>query len=201
MLLFGIAISWLQCAVSFISSRRLTMYRLNSSKLQLGWVAKQQPGILYSDIYSPWKLRLPLLFWYASISCIYLHFDVEGQFLPFKYYICGQNRASLEKLLFLSIPSFSLLNWFRIKTILCHNECSIITSFELAALKVPIIVMFLREHWSINWNDLKKLPTERSIGFRLPSELTDKPLMMSSTTPAASPKLVTLSVSRPVLLS
>ena len=70
---------------------------------------KEQPGILYCDM----KTGATTTFWYISISCIYLRFDLDGQYLPSKYYICGQLRHFYRNFfLFLSILSFSLLNWF-----------------------------------------------------------------------------------------
>ena len=58
---------------------------------------------------------------------IYLPFDLHGVYLPLKYYICGQHRACLQKLLcFPFDPFFSFLNWFWTKTVWCHNDCSII---------------------------------------------------------------------------
>ena len=162
------------------------------------------------------KTETNTTFWYALISCN-LRFDLDCQYLPLKYYTCGKHSAYLKNFfLFLSIPSFSLSNWFRTKTIGCHNDCSIIfpshwafslpwldisatsryplfffrtsfflevgTSFKRSALKVPVVGMFLRDHWSINWNELKTLSTENSIGFRLPSESTGKLSTMSNAT-------------------
>ena len=72
------------------------------------------------------KTETNTTFWYALISCN-LRFDLDCQYLPLKYYTCGKHRAYLKNFfLFLSIPSFSLSNWFRTKTIGCHNDCSII---------------------------------------------------------------------------
>ena len=55
----------------------------------------EQPGILYCDM----KTEATTTFWYVSIPCIYLRFDLDGQYLPSKYYICGQHKACLQKLL------------------------------------------------------------------------------------------------------
>ena len=108
------------------------------------------------------------------------------------------------KTFFLLTSSFNFLNWFKTKTIWCHNACSIILPshnslflilirciynlritflilknfflalnenfFQAICSRSTYIRFFLREHESVNWNELKKLSTERSIGCRLPSE-------------------------------
>ena len=189
---------------------------------------KQQPGILYCDIYSPWKQRPPPLFGTYRYP-VFIYVLILTVSTSHRSIIFVDNIRHVYRYFFLSlsIPSFRLLNWLWTKTVWCHNNNSLFltwldvyatskyplsffrtsfllemgTSFMRSALKVPITGIFLREHWSVNWNELKKLSTERSIGFRLPSESTGKPSMKSSTTPAPSPKLVILSVLRPVLPS
>ena len=223
MLLFGKAAFWLYRAVRCISSEHLIMYRRNSNKLQLGRLARSKSqafciviSILHKNITT---------FWYALVSCNYLRFDFNGQYLPFDV---------LHFCLFLSILSFRFLNWFRTKTIWCYNYCPIIqvtatfflplweiciasknplsffrTSFLLEmgsslkryTFKKLIVGIFQSEIWSINWNELKRSSTGRIMGFRLPSESIGKPSMMSSITPAPSPKLVILPVLWPELPS
>ena len=166
------------------------------------------------------KTETNTTFWYALISCN-LRFDLDCQYLPLKYYICGKHRAYLKNF-FLSFRSHLLafrigsepkqldaimtaplsfqattafsLPWLDISATsrypLFFFRTSFFlemgTSFKRSALKVPIVGMFLRDHWSINWNELKTLSTEKRIRFRLPSESTSKPSTMSNVTLAPS---------------
>ena len=66
--------------------------------------------------------------------------------------------------------------------------------FKAIYFQKLIVGIFQSEIWSINWNELKRSSTGRIMGFRLPSESIGKPSMMSSITPAPSPKLVILPV-------
>lgn len=123
-------------------------------------------------------------FRFAMILFIYLCFDLDRQYLPLTYYICGQDRVCLQKLVSFPFDSIlSLLNCFRTKT----NYCSIInaplsfqvtatfflprldvsffrtsfllkigTSFTQFALNGPIIGMFLRVEMSWKSYQLKE---------------------------------------------
>ena len=165
---------------------------------------KQQPSILYCDIYSSWKQRpTPLsgTHWYPVICGLILivstsHWSISKKtylknfFLSFRSHLLafriGSEPKQLDAIMtvplsFQATTAFSLpwldisatsrypLFFFRTSFFL-----EVGTSFKRSALKVPIVGMFLRDHWSINWNELKTLSTEKSIGFRLPSESTGK---------------------------
>ena len=169
---------------------------------------KHQPGILYYDICSPWKHRpLPLFGTYRYPVFIYiliLTVSTSHRSIIFVDNI----RHVYRNFLFLSIPSFwTKTIWchsdcsiifpnysslfltligriynIKIPSVLLQNILlEMGTCFMRSTLKVPITGTFLREHWSISWNELIKLSTESSIGFKLPSESTGKPSMKSST--------------------
>ena len=90
---------------------------------------KQQPGILYCDIYFPWKHRPPLLFGtYRYPVFIYVFILTVTTFNWMITFVDNLGHVYKNFFLFLSVPSFSLLNWFWTKTIWCHNECSFILS-------------------------------------------------------------------------
>ena len=88
---------------------------------------KQQPRILYCDIYCPWKQMPPaLLGTYRHPAFIYvLIFRISTSYWSI-IFVDKIRHVYMSFFLFLSILYFSLLNLFRTKAVWCHYDWSII---------------------------------------------------------------------------
>ena len=130
--LFGNAPFWnscvlvvTHCVIYFEQTSGNVPSKLKQTPTWMTWT-KQQSSILYSDIYSSSKHRPPPLSgtqWYPVICVWILTVSTSHWSIIFV-----ENKGHILKnfFLFLLIPSFSLSNLFRTKTIGCHYVCSII---------------------------------------------------------------------------